>query len=390
MKKTTQTIFAIVLVAISLLLACAANAQKPNRDGLDSTTLDNNVNLNWNRGVATARGSVIPKFPNLNVGSQFTGIGIGEMYGSGGTTWRGFQVGLHLRQLDNGFYWLLFTNATSDQNHPADKIGTIMYQGNDGDFYIESKRGGTSVELGLDASQGIVRLNAPLYINGQQPIVADADRNYRLGQNISITGNSVGNFVTANDVIIDNGSNNSIHAENCLLRNTSGVTATGADHVIGDTSSTGHLTGGGADYSSVEGDANTDCGYGSKTSGVGNKNFVANGVCEGTNNLLGREHKCNLFHDSQIRGSNNILEGNNSSIDGDWIRVYGDNIKVIGSGTPSQPRTFTQAGVYIINQQSTTATSSIMQQPLRPQRFMLLDMAGRRTGQFLIAIPVDK
>jgi len=237
---------------------------------------------------------------------------------------------------------------------------------------------------GVPTAKGLV-VFPPFTGNG---LVPDANRNWILGLNDSISGNSVGNFITANDAIIVNSSNNILHAENVIIRNSSGVTATGADHIIGDTSQ--NPPGDGANYSSVEGDANKDCGYGSKTSGVGNKNFVTYGVCDGANNTLGREGYCNLFRNSSISGHHNTLEGNDSHIYGSWIRVFGNNITVIGDAVPGVPQTFTISGVYIINQQGQTTRFNNFQEYQQAQPLMLFDIMGRPLNQYIIAKPINK
>jgi hypothetical protein len=91
---------------------------------------------------------------------------IGKMLvqGVAGDTWRGFDIGMHLRMPDDGNYWLLFTNEASDTVDPAELIGTIHYLGNGGDYWIEAKKVVSAVhhttEIGLDPGQKMITISA--------------------------------------------------------------------------------------------------------------------------------------------------------------------------------------------------------------------------------------
>jgi hypothetical protein len=174
-------------------------------------------------------------------------------------------------------------------------------------------------------------------ISSEGYIKPDVNRNTIIGINVTIDTKSVGNFIVAENAIVTNSHNNILNAKNVQIENASGCRADGADHTIKF----------GANYSSVDGDANWVEGYSSHTTGFGNVNCGEYGSIDGNNNRIGIKGQSNKFTGSSIKGSNCQIDGSNSHAIGSFIRIIGNNITVIGNPKTSDP--FTVPGVYIIN-----------------------------------------
>lgn len=168
----------------------------------------------------------------------------------------------------------------------------------------------------------------------------DANNNLVTGNDVIIT-NGVGNFVTADNVQLTNSHNNTVNAKNAIISDSNGSRINGADHTVKR----------GSNYCSVDGDANWVEGYASYTNGFGNVNCGEYGVVEGNTNQLGVKGRPNVYTSSSIKGNNNIVEGSRSHAIGSNIIIRGNDIVVIGTGSTSNPVTFSVPGVYILNQQ---------------------------------------
>lgn len=175
----------------------------------------------------------------------------------------------------------------------------------------------------------------------------DANGNFLLGRNPTIDSKSTDNFVTAVNAQITNSHENKLFARNVIIKNTSGATINGADHIIGRLQDASGLEKRDeSNYCNVEGDAHTVIAYGSTTKGVGNKNYCYAGVVEGMNCVLGDPNFPNKYSRSSARGQNLEVVGNDSHGTGANFKIKGDNITVIGIGIG---QTFTEPGVYILN-----------------------------------------
>lgn len=187
-------------------------------------------------------------------------------------------------------------------------------------------------------------------ISDQGYFKKDANGNTLIGKDIQIDGESVGNFVVADNAIITDSHNNILNAKNVIIDKASGCTANGADHTIKGNGTS-------ANYCCVEGDAHWSEGYTAHTSGYGNVNCGNYGKISGNNNRIGIKGQPNKLEACSIDGNNCEIDGveanggrgkNNHAI-GSFIRIKGTNITVIGDN--SDGRVFTIPGVYILNQQ---------------------------------------
>jgi len=175
-------------------------------------------------------------------------------------------------------------------------------------------------------------------IASQGYIKPDANRNIITGVDVIIDSKSVHNIITADGARVTNSHNNILNAAHVVIENASGCRADGADHTIKY----------GANYCSVDGDANWVEGYASNTTGFGNTNCCEYGRIDGNNNRIGVKAQSNKFTNSSINGSGCEIDGSNSHAIGNFIKIVGDNITVIGD--PVGDVVFTIPGVYIINQ----------------------------------------
>lgn len=174
-------------------------------------------------------------------------------------------------------------------------------------------------------------------IAAQGYIKPDINRNTIIGINVTIDGKSVGNYIVAENARVTNSHNNILNAKNVVIENASGCRADGADHTIKW----------GANYSSVDGDANWIEGYASRTSGFGNTNCCEYGMIDGQNNRIGIRGQANKYNNSSIRGNKNEIDGNNCHIIGNFIRVMGNDIIAFGNGDGVS--IITEPGVYRVN-----------------------------------------
>lgn len=165
----------------------------------------------------------------------------------------------------------------------------------------------------------------------------DANGNTIIANGVTIV-DSVGNFITADNAVVTKSHNNILNAKNVIIENASGCRADGADHTIKF----------GANYCSVDGDANWIEGYGSRTSGFGNINCGEHSSIDGNTNRIGLKGQPNKCRDCSIRGNNCEIDGgsNNHAI-GSFIRINGSGITVIGNNIAGI--IFTTPGVHIIN-----------------------------------------
>jgi hypothetical protein len=174
-------------------------------------------------------------------------------------------------------------------------------------------------------------LNAGSVIFPQQGttgIFSDSNRNVIIGTPSSITGNSVNNFVQADNVTINNGSNNSVFGKNLKIDNANNVFAQVTD---------GHFYPG-AHYSGAVGDALGIGAYGSFTIGFGDWNFIQYSLVAGNNNVAGSLLKPQS--DSEATSWSNRYFG--GAIIGQNIRTQGNDIYAIGNHFNS-----TQTGFHI-------------------------------------------
>jgi hypothetical protein len=335
----------VILILTALITGIVINAQKSR---LDSTWLNsNNENVNWNGNTPTVRGKVTPKFNELKVGSQFTGIGLVEINRTGNLPYAGFPVGLHIRQLDNGSYAWVITNETSDQNYPGKFVSWRGYLGNDGDAWSEAYNGSLSAQIGLNPlnktitlmpakdGSGNVHIRGGLFVDGKTPLYKDADGNVNLGTGNTLQG--VQNFVGLNNGSIKSHESflwvrNVIVDPNSLGSYPVGLGGFGADtRVI-------HGPSDGVNYSFFAGDAHNISGYSSTTFGFGNYNSNTYGLVVGNNNVLGGLTKTealssgNLYKGGAILGQNNFGRGEVYAI-GKGMRLDGDGI-YLGYVTP--------------------------------------------------------
>jgi len=192
----------------------------------------------------------------------------------------------------------------------------------------------------LDSIKALAGGNLYQYPHDKPPrfvgtfISKDNNGNIIIGQNPTLTGITVDNFIYSHDAIIDNSLNNTSFANHIKMYSVRGTFSDGADH---------HLLEGG-NYSTTLGDGNWQGGYAGYVDGSGCENYVTYGRIGGLISRNGRKLFPNEFSNSDIYGLAMVNEGNDNFSRGKQITTRGNNIYVLGYG----PTTVTEPGFHII------------------------------------------
>jgi len=153
----------------------------------------------------------------------------------------------------------------------------------------------------------------------------DSNRNLLIGLNPHLFGNTVNNFVQADNVFINNGSNNSLFGKNVVIDTSDNVFAQVTD---------GHFYRG-SHYSSGFGDGLGIGSYASITAGFGDWNFVTYGAVFGNNNVAGSLTKPQSNEEAQLlanKYSGGLIVGQGIRTQGNGIYTIGENFNSIQKG----------------------------------------------------------